>query len=348
MHPVEMNLRDCLIRALDSGFQVRYRLRGLGGAAFLFSEAPNTGPVANWYKQDRWRVVVGATRNVMKASPASVAMPSFAEFKLADFDNPPVVETVLSLQFEKLTALQSVHLGLFWSKLKDQYPRVEQRPPLPSAIEQFQLPAMSRPRIQFEAVETPATPRLLLMNSEETEIVQVQDDRFITNWRKGSSQNPYPHYEPVIKPNFEQRLREFQTFVAEQRLGTIKIVQSEVTYVNHIVSGEGWQDFGQLHRIFTFWNQVEGSIPGQPEDSALHIRFRIEDEEKKPVGRLHVDVQPGVRASDNQPMYIMNLTARGQYGTGVDFFDIGRKWIVKSFEQLTTEYMHQIWGKRQD
>jgi hypothetical protein len=42
----------------------------------------------------------------------------------------------------------------------------------------------------------------------------------------------------------------------------------------------------------------------------------------------------------------MNLTARGLYGNGFDFFDLGRQWIVKSFEQLTTEGMHRIWRKK--
>jgi hypothetical protein len=42
----------------------------------------------------------------------------------------------------------------------------------------------------------------------------------------------------------------------------------------------------------------------------------------------------------------MNLTARGQLGDGIEFFDIGRQWIVKSFEQLTTEHMHKIWRKK--
>jgi hypothetical protein len=43
---------------------------------------------------------------------------------------------------------------------------------------------------------------------------------------------------------------------------------------------------------------------------------------------------------------VMNLTARGQYDVDLDFFDIGRQWIVKSFEELTTETMHRIWRKK--
>jgi hypothetical protein len=60
------------------------------------------------------------------------------------------------------------------------------------------------------------------------------------------------------------------------------------------------------------------------------------DQHDHPIGRLHTDVQPALRATDNRPMYVMNLTARGMYGTGFDFFDVGRQWIVRSFEQITT------------
>ena len=61
---------------------------------------------------------------------------------------------------------------------------------------------------------------------------------------------------------------------------------------------------------------------------------------------MHLDVQPGISVSDNKPMFAMNLTARGMYGSGTDFFDIGRRCIVKSFEHLTTEHMHEIWRKK--
>jgi uncharacterized protein (TIGR04255 family) len=252
------------------------------------------------------------------------------------------VETVLSLQFEKLIAMQAVHLGIFWRKMKDRFPRTEERPVLGSIIERFPEP-VSRGRVQFESFEAQ---RLWLLNEAGTEMIQVQKDRFVKNWRKAGEEDEYPRYEPVIKPAFERDFREFQSFVAEEKLGVIKVNQSEVTYVNHIVSGDGWQQFGDIGQIFTFWNQPPEPVPGNAEDFGIHIRFPILDERQTPIGRLHVDVQPALRAIDNRPMYVMNLTARGQYGTGFEFFDIGRQWIVKSFEQLTTGHMHRIWGKK--
>jgi hypothetical protein len=48
------------------------------------------------------------------------------QFALADFDNPPVVEMVLSSQFERLTAMQLVHFGLFWRKVQNRFPKTEE------------------------------------------------------------------------------------------------------------------------------------------------------------------------------------------------------------------------------
>lgn len=273
-------------------------------------------------------------------------MPDFPKFHLADFDNPPVVETVLSLQFEKLTAMRAVHFGLFWSKVKGDFPKTEEHPALLLVFERFPEPMPPRGQIQFEAFEPSTLPRVWMINDGGTEIIQVQNDRLIKNWRKSGQHDAYPHYEPVIKPAFERNLREFQSFLAEQKLGELKATQCEVTYVNHIVSGEGWDNFGEIHRIFRFWTQLPAPIPGNPDDFGIHVRYPITDKDARPIGRLHIDVQPALRATDGRPMYVMNLTARGLYGTGFDFFDIGRQWIVKSFEQLTTDEMHRIWRKK--
>lgn len=59
---------------------------------------------------------------------------------LPDFDNPPVVETVLSVQFERLPAMRSVHFWLFWQRVRDQFPNTEERPTLASIVEQATPP----------------------------------------------------------------------------------------------------------------------------------------------------------------------------------------------------------------
>jgi len=274
------------------------------------------------------------------------ALPKFPNFDLADFESPPVVETVMSLQFERLTALRAVHFGLFWQRVRERFPKSEEQLPLAPVFERFPEPMPPNGQVQFETIQAPTLQRVWLINDAGTEIIQLQNDRFIKNWRRSGHHDVYPRYERVIKPAFERDLREFQLFLGEENLGEIKVTQCEVTYLNHIVSGEGWDRFGEIQRIFEFWREPPSPVPGNPDDFGMRLRFPIMIEEGRPIGRLHVEVQPAFRVTDNRPMYVMNLTARGLYGRDLDFFDIGRQWIVKAFEQLTTEEMHRVWRKK--
>jgi hypothetical protein len=72
----------------------------------------------------------------------------------------------------------------------------------------------------------------------------------------------------------------------------------------------------------------------------------------EPFGRLHVAAEPAIRRSTGEEVYRITLTARGApTGTGGDdvfgFLDLGREWIVRGFASITTEKMHQAWGRRQ-
>ena len=265
---------------------------------------------------------------------------------LPDFDEPPVVETVLSAQFERLADVRTAHLGLLWGRFRDDFPRTEERPPLDPISEQFpETPRRVRLGLELQTLENPPVPRLWFITNQGNEMIQIQPDRFIKNWRKEGHGETYPRYEK-IKASFERDFAVFRNFLADQRLGTPRINQCEVTYVNHIVAGEGWQSFSDAQHIFTFLAFSAESIPGRPEDARIYTRHVISGPDSKPIGRLHVEVQPAYRASDSQPMYVLHLTARGQIGEAIDFFDVGRSWIVRSFAALTTPRMHEIWRRK--
>jgi uncharacterized protein (TIGR04255 family) len=266
---------------------------------------------------------------------------------LPDFDNPPLVETVLSAQFERLTALRTVHLGLFWQRVRSEFPNVEEHPALASIFEQAGEPVPQAVQLRFQPPEPVPLPRLWLLNRGGSELMQIQNDRFIKNWRKADPNTEYPRYTKVIRPAFIRDFEIFQTFLADETLGDIKVNQCEVTYVNHIIAGEGWTKHDEIDKIFTFCKpSFAEPYPGRPEGLAYVARFPILGPNKEWIGRLHVEALPGISISENRPMYALNLTARGTYGSGIEFFDIGRRWIVKSFENFTTEHMHQIWRKK--
>jgi uncharacterized protein (TIGR04255 family) len=264
---------------------------------------------------------------------------------LPDFTDPPVAETVLSVQFDRLSALRTAHFGIYWSEVQDRFPTTEEHGELPSMIELPPDQPQPAVGIQFQALEAPPTPRFWFVNEGGTELIQVQRDRFIKNWRKTGEGDQYPHYERV-REGFDHDFSGFAQFVTRNQLGTIRVSQCEVTYINHIVAGEGWETHADISKVFSIWRQPVSNYPGHAQDLTFRARFPIFDKGGGFSGRLYVTLQPVSRLSDGAPMFLLDLTARGQVGEGTDFFDLGREWIVRSFTALTTPTMHKIWGRR--
>jgi uncharacterized protein (TIGR04255 family) len=264
---------------------------------------------------------------------------------LPDFENPPVVETVLSIQFEPLSQMRAAHFGLFWEQIRERYPKTEERSSLDPVIERFPEPVRRRVGLQFPVLEVPPLPRFWFIHRNENELIQLQADRFIKNWRKSGEGDAYPHYEKV-RDWLEQDFRKFQDFASREKLGTIDVNQCEVTYVNHIVAGEGWASHEDLDKVLTMWKHPGAPFPGKAEDAAFHARFPIRDGSGHPVGRLHADVQAAIRNTDGKPMFVLNLTARGLLGKSTEFLDLGREWIVRSFAEMTTTEMHEVWKRK--
>ena len=98
---------------------------------------------------------------------------------LPDFRNPPLVETVLSLQFQPLRGFKSVHVGLLWHQFRDTFPLIEEHPPLDVFHETFGVPPPGQVEVTIE--EKPPLPRVWFLDESETKLIQIQADRFIHN-----------------------------------------------------------------------------------------------------------------------------------------------------------------------
>jgi uncharacterized protein (TIGR04255 family) len=270
---------------------------------------------------------------------------------LPEYAKPPVVEVALSVQFEELSKLLTPQLGLLWAEFRDRFARTEEQPPIPSQIEHFNKGVPQGNLASLQLLDKPETPRCWFLNQPGDELVQVQKDRFVVNWRKIGDDDQYPRYSQ-LKNRFISEFGLFQKFVEREGLGTLQINQCEVTYVNHIVPGEGWTRPGELHKISSLWNSnVNQSFLPEPEEMGFSVRYVIPNDQGNPVGRLHVSLQPAYRRKDNKPIFMLTLIARGkEVGTDIEsalaFFERGHIWIVQGFTSITTEPMHGIWGRQ--
>jgi uncharacterized protein (TIGR04255 family) len=255
------------------------------------------------------------------------------------------------LQFEALESLKTPLIGVLWQRFREHLPDIEEHPPLPHVTEYFGTPIP--PRIELVVEEKPPVPRVWFLTAGKTELIQVQQDRFIHNWRKVTGQEPYPRYL-AIREKFKVEVAQFMEFLRVEKVGPMNIDQCEVTYVNQIEPRGIWQRHGDVSVVLRNWaNLPPGAFLPQAEDAGLRVRYVVPDESGKPVGRLHVLFHPAWKKVDNSPVFTMNLTARGKplsddLEGAFAFFDLGHRWIVKGFADLATETMqHDAWERIQ-
>jgi uncharacterized protein (TIGR04255 family) len=114
---------------------------------------------------------------------------------MPEFSRPPVAEVALSIQFEPLTGFRVAHFGVFWAQIRDRFPKTQEQPPLPPVVERFGV-RVQVPQLQFGVGMVP--PRCWFLDQDETELLQLQTDRVILNWRKLERESaPYPHYRTL-------------------------------------------------------------------------------------------------------------------------------------------------------
>jgi uncharacterized protein (TIGR04255 family) len=271
---------------------------------------------------------------------------------LADFDSPPVTEVVLGVQFNSLERFLSPHLGVVWSEFKQEFPIVEEHPYLPPIFETFGTPAAFMiPSLNFQIVTRPEMLRVHFVNQEKTELLQVQRDRFLHNWRKVGRGDNYPRFERMID-TFESGFQKFMGVIDRERLGPVAPNQCEVSYFNQIPIPDGETIWSQL--ALTFPDRVGNSTVeglGTPEDGRFALRYIVPAADGSPLGHVAVAAEPALRA-DGVTIIQFTLTARGKPATAnmsgvLDFLKNGRVLLNRAFKKLTSAEMQKRWGRRQ-
>jgi uncharacterized protein (TIGR04255 family) len=264
---------------------------------------------------------------------------------LPAFDNPPVIETLLGVQFVPLQSFSILHFGLYARQISSEYPTHEIHPALNPALEDFEASPSAGPRIGISVVAEPDL-RCWFIDPTFTQLIQVQRDRFIRNWRKIKPDQVYPHYHD-LRPRFQADWERFCLFLQQEGIGTPEVKQCEVTYVNHIELGKGWESYGETDKAIRLVSApTAGGFLGQPE--VVHLNTSYVMPEKK--GRLHVVVQPVISRPLGKEVIQLTLTARGRpVASGLrdllEWFDLGHEWVVRGFAELTTREMHATWGR---
>ena len=199
--------------------------------------------------------------------------------KFPKFDNAPVAETILGVQFPALS-FTAGHPGWFWKNyLSKDWCKAVDAPPLPDQFERFG-------EQNWTLASTPLTltlalPRLQLTNEAGDRFIQVQNTRFIYNWQK--KQDAYPSYHQS-KTEFLKLLDQFCRFVADAGLGKVSPNQWEVSYIDQIPKGILWQSPSEWRRILPGFFPLGHEVQGLKFENAGEWHYEIEPQK----GRMHV------------------------------------------------------------
>lgn len=252
---------------------------------------------------------------------------------LPNYKNPPVNEVVCGLSFSKIKKFKSHHIGLFWQKIKDEFPIVEHAMRLevkPSDIDLKEY-----------------LPRVWFVKNEQNRLIQLQDDRFYFNWRRIQEDEAYPRYETIIE-DFKKYLLVFEKFLEEENLGRVYPERCELTYINHISKGEGWETVSDVISIFRdlCWNTEDRFLP-PPVNVGGKVTFQLPDNK----GRLELILQQAIRKTDKRPMFVLQNIATGlgedkNMGAVWEWFNVAHEWIVYGFTDLTNKSIQKgVWQK---
>jgi uncharacterized protein (TIGR04255 family) len=270
---------------------------------------------------------------------------------LPEFSAPPLSEVALGAQFDVIPGFLTPHVGLVWQHFRKDFPLLEEQPPLPPIFETFGPNPQFAPGMSLQFVTGPETPRVFFINQARTELLQVQRDRFLHNWRKIGEADSYPRFERMLE-TFKAGFATFTDAISSEGLGPIVPNQCEVTYINQMPVPAG----GNLSDLTDdLFGPHTGSLAlddlGKPEDLRFLLRYVMRDAEGKPIGRLIASAEPA-RKIEGQTIVQLTLTARGRPTTPdekgiLDFLNRGRISVVKGFAHLTGPKMHKHWERTQ-
>jgi uncharacterized protein (TIGR04255 family) len=262
-----------------------------------------------------------------------------------NFDRPPVEQVRLAVVFRPLTRLRASHLGLFWDLINRDggFPGVEEYPRREPYVEEFG--SAEQQDFRVSVVDRSSVPHVVFSSSDRGSRVAVQDDLLQVSWHR-SGEESYPRFERP-RAEFVRLLDAFRSFLKDYGLGSVRVRQVELSYVNLFPRGEMWFEPADLQRLVRF-APVTTAFGQDIED--LHFAQRhvlLRDE--VPWARMYLTLDADALTKDTRGARL-SFTVRGPVTRSDEevtpFLDRGHDIIVNAFTEVTTEEAHEAWGRR--
>ncbi len=265
--------------------------------------------------------------------------------EMPEYMKPPVNEVAIGVQFAPLSDFRAAYLGRYWDKIRDEFPKIDERPPLPH-WNPDQSVSLGQEHLRIQMSQSPDLPRTWFLTEEGCKLIQLQRDHFVFNWRKMQVEPGYPRYPQMVQ-DFERHWEEFEGFLDSVCMDSPDVELLELTYVNLIPVSEGWNDIADIGSIFLpfAWKSRSAFLP-KPDRISASLAFSLPEQQ----GQLRVDIKPV--ATSGRPLQLrLTLSARGypnETGDIQGWLDMAHEWIVKGFVDLTSPETDTLWGRAEE
>ena len=263
-----------------------------------------------------------------------------------DFVRPPIEEVVLSVLFESLAGFLAPHLGEIWQELKKEgFVNIAEQPLVLPTMEHF---SNIGGESELHIGNVPNLARIWFIHKDGDQIIQVQRDRFAFNWRKTKAEQNYPGFSAILE-KFEGFYNRFGETIQNMEVGTLTPLQYELTYIDQLMQGEGWnnlEDMGKIYNLFMD-SQSSDSFWSGAESMMLQASFPIGDLHS----RLYLTIGNRVSVSDQRQTLQTDFTMRGFPQNAEHAMPAWFKWardrIREKFVRMFTEDIQtQIWERK--
>ncbi len=250
------------------------------------------------------------------------------------FKNPPINEVVIATYFNPpLFNLRAEHIGVFWSLVRNQFPKIEQQPPVGGIIE---APGEIFP-----------LPRFWIISENDSTLIQIQKNAFIFNWRRREEE--YPHFDNV-KSEFDKYFQIFSDFIKiETDTPDINIDVCELTYVNMVMENEYWNDLNDVTNVIPSFRFVELNVKETKEtrdinyittqqlDDQLNLKVTVQSahpDEMPEKTNLRFEIRASGRLGEATKSEADKWFERAHDITGACFISMTNPDIQKKYWQL--------------
>lgn len=264
---------------------------------------------------------------------------------LGSYSTPPLVEVALTYGFEAHPGIRQAHLGVYWERIRREFPLTVDRGALDSLPDLGATPEDGA-TFTLQIGNAPPVHRAWFIDADESRLVQVQSDRFATNWRI-VSEGEYPHFESIYD-DFVKRLTAFEAVLHDTGIPKPRPTTLEVLYVNWI-EAVSMEEFFTIDALSTVSNRIGdavrseyfahtyGIVAADAARATLAVDLRAG---RAPLGHRHAGV----------PGWVLQFTYRAPMNPEMTDAEVGhaywtgRNTIVRAFETMTTPEFHDRWG----